>query len=80
MCCVSVIQAYMSQRVPLQTWTPTLYQEYQELIQKVAEMDKKLGQPDCDDPEKAAWMKKVEEYLQLSVLKGANNEKDSNSL
>jgi hypothetical protein len=37
------------------------WEDFKDLIQKALEIDKKTGQPDCIDPKKAEWMKKMEE-------------------
>jgi len=44
-------------------WTPAVYNEFQEILKRLEELDKKLGQPHCEDPAKAAWMREVEERL-----------------
>ncbi len=63
MCAVSATHDYMSKNVPLDTWTRSMFNEYQEIIRRLGELDEKLNQPDCPDPAKAAWMKQVEERL-----------------
>jgi len=64
MCMVSVITDYGRTQVPEITWTTTTFNEYQEILRRLEELDRKLGQPACEDPVKAAWMEDVEKRLQ----------------
>lgn len=64
MCAVSEVHDYMARNVPLDAWTRPVFNEFQEVIGRLDALDKKLGQPDCHDPEKAAWMEEVERRLQ----------------
>ena len=34
-------------------------EKFLELLDKAAEVDKVTGQPDCEDPEKVEWLKRV---------------------
>ncbi len=63
MCSVSVVHDYMRTNVPLEWWDRPKFDEYKEIIDRLDKLDKKLDQPECEDPEKAAWMKQVEERL-----------------
>ncbi len=63
MCAVSAMHDYFRTNVPLEGWTRPVFNEYQEVIRRLEQLDAKLSQPDCEDPEKAAWMKAVEERL-----------------
>lgn len=63
MCSVSVIHDYMRTNVPIDQWTRPVFNEYQEIIRRLDKLDGKLKQPECEDPEKAAWMRAVEERL-----------------
>lgn len=63
MCMVSVIQDYGRTRIDPTTWTQPVFNEYQEILRRLGELDKKLGEPDCEDPEKATWMKAIEDRL-----------------
>lgn len=63
MCAVSMVHDYMRTNVPYEAWTRPMFNEYQEIIRRLEKLDEKLEQPDCPDPEKAAWMKEVEERL-----------------
>lgn len=62
MCMVSVISNY-GQTVPVHQWTPSSFYDFQEVIRRLEALDKKLDQPHCEDPAKAAWMREVEERL-----------------
>lgn len=68
MCAVSATMDYMRQYVPIQDWTRPAFDEYKEILRRLEALDTKLGQPDCEDPAKAEWMKQVEE--RLSALEG----------
>ena len=68
MCAVSVMYDW-GQTVPMQTWTPPAFEQFKEILRRLEALDKKLAQPDCDDPAKAAWMHEVEK--RLSVLESA---------
>lgn len=37
------------------------WEDFKEMIQKALELDKYTKQPDCIDPKKEAWLKKMEE-------------------
>jgi hypothetical protein len=68
MCAVSAVHDNYSIGVPLQQWTRPLFNEYQDIIARLDALDKKLGQKECEDPSKAAWMREVEK--RLSALEG----------
>ena len=63
MCMVSAISQYGGTRIAPQTWTRDTFKEYQEILTRLADLDAKLGEPDCVDPEKDAWMLGVEARL-----------------
>ena len=58
MCSVSVMQDYWREHTQPTQWTPPLWTDYQEVLRLLKKLDEKLGQPDCEDPAKAAWMRK----------------------
>lgn len=62
MCLVSVVSDYGRGIAP-QQWTKPVFNEYQEILKRLTGLDAKLNQPDCEDPEKAAWMRAIEERL-----------------
>jgi hypothetical protein len=59
---VSVVSVAGSQ-IPDWQWTRPTFNEYQEILKRIADLDAKLDQPDCVDPAKEAWMRQVEERL-----------------
>jgi len=63
MCAVSGILDYGRQNIPLTNWTRDTFAEYKEIIRRLEELDRKMGEPNCERPGKRAWMKKVEERL-----------------
>jgi hypothetical protein len=63
MCAVSMVHDYFTQQ-PATIWTRDTFAEYQEIIGRLGELDRKLGQPDCD-PNKAEWMKGIERRLEV---------------
>jgi hypothetical protein len=62
MCSVSAVHDYFGQR-PSVPWTPDTFRDYQEIVRRLDALDRKLGEPACDDPAKAAWMREVEARL-----------------
>lgn len=44
-------------------WTEERIRKLRELIDKAREMDALMGELDCEDPEKTAWMQQIEERL-----------------
>ncbi len=54
---------------PPPTKQPTLddlkafIEEFKKLVAAAEEFDRKTGQPDCEDQQKSAWMREVEERL-----------------
>lgn len=69
MCAVSAVHDYFRLR-PDTPWTQDTFSEYQEIIRRLGDLDRKLDQPDCDDPAKSEWMKDVE--LRLRELEKQN--------
>jgi hypothetical protein len=67
---VSVMSEYGQFRIPTPDWTRETFSEYQEILNRIAALDANLGQPDCVDPAKEAWMKAVED--RLSALESKN--------
>lgn len=62
MCAVSMIHDW-AQALPMQSWNPITYQHYLDLIRRIEELDRKVGQPDCEDPAKAAFLKSIGDRL-----------------
>lgn len=71
MCVVSATHDYMMKRTKYEDWTRPAFNEYAEIIRRLGELDKKLGQPDCVDPAKDAWMRDIDERLRK--LEAASN-------
>jgi hypothetical protein len=62
MCMVSMVMDG-GMLIPPEKWTKKTYSEFQEIIDRLDKLDKKLDQPDCHDPAKAEWMKNIEDRL-----------------
>lgn len=71
MCAVSAVHDYMRTNIPVNVWqqTPSLFNEYQEIIRRLDALDKKLDQKDCPDPQKAAWMAEVSKMIEEAKAK-----------
>jgi hypothetical protein len=64
MCIVSMIYDYHRDRFPEpEWWTIPKYDHFKELLKKGEEYDEKTDQKDCHDPEKAKFLKVIEDYL-----------------
>ena len=70
---VSVVYDY-GKTVPATSWTPDSWSQFQEIIKRLNDLDKKLGEPECHDPAKAEWVKEVEE--RLAKLEGKDSVTD----
>lgn len=44
-------------------WTAEQIRKFLDLIKQAREFDKAIGDVDCEDPNKTAWMKDIEERL-----------------
>ena len=80
MCAVSAVHDYFRQRPSLwpetgniytqpntpqlNQWDRETFEQLKEVLRRLGEIDKKLGEPDCVDPRKEAWMAEVETRLQ----------------
>lgn len=62
MCVMSVMSDYYG-RYPMDRWNRRKWEQFQETIPVIEELDRVMGEPDCLDPAKAEWMKRVEERL-----------------
>lgn len=58
----SVILDYGKGILP-DAWSSSSFRDYKDLLEKVEILDKELGEPDCEDPDKTPWMKEIEERL-----------------
>lgn len=63
MCYVSVILDYGRNRIPINQWDRQSFDQFQRVVKEAEVLDATTGQPDCEDPEKAQWMREVEERL-----------------
>ncbi len=63
MCAVSVVLDYMGGKVPIDSWTRPVYEDFQQIIGQLEELDRKLDQPDCVDPQKEDILRRIEERL-----------------
>ena len=62
MCAVSAVYDYFGTK-PISIWDRPTFDEFKEILERLEKIDKKLDQPECEDPAKAAWMREVEERL-----------------
>jgi hypothetical protein len=77
MCVVSMISGHYMQKwpyIPPTTYPwpqPTIpeWNEYQELLRKAREYDRIMSQPDCPDPAKEDWNKKMSDYMNNVINK-----------
>ena len=67
MCWVSMILDH-GRTLPNDFWTQETIKPFKKLVVEAEEYDRKTGQPDCEDPEKVAWLKKIKE--RLAALEG----------
>lgn len=63
MCSVSVMQDYFREGTSPNQWTRPMVNDYKRVIELLEKLDRQTGQPDCEDPAKAAWMREVEARL-----------------
>lgn len=63
-----------AQQVPLSNWDNTNWGQFKDILDAIKKLDMDLKQKDCEDPNKAIWMKSVEERLRnLEASKNANS-------
>jgi len=74
MCAVSMVYAYGRDRIDENQWTRESWDHYQKLIKQAEAFDKAAKQPDCEDIEKAKWMKNMEERIKKLEDKGYNSD------
>ena len=48
---------------PQLPWTPETMQLLKDIMEKMKQLDTKLGLADCEDPKKAEWMKSIEDRI-----------------
>jgi hypothetical protein len=54
---------YMRQYPNPQTFPLAVYPDLQEILDRLKAIDTKLGDKDCEAPEKVAWFKAIEDRL-----------------
>lgn len=62
MCMVSLVLSH-GQKIPDYEWTKVKLEKYKEAIEVVRELDEELGQPDCDNENKLAWLEDLEKRV-----------------
>ena len=62
MCTVSMVYDF-ARTIPQEQWTRPQFGEFQDLIRRLDEIDRKLGLADCADPEKAKFLESIEKRL-----------------
>lgn len=62
MCVYSMVLDY-GQRIPDQQWDLRKWAEFQEIVNKAKKWDELMQQPNCEDPKKVEWEKRIEERL-----------------
>lgn len=64
MCTVSMITGHYQGLYPQPQQFPIYdYSNYQELLRKARLYDEMMKQPDCPDPAKEAWHRRLEDYM-----------------
>ncbi len=64
MCAVSMISGHYQGIYPDPRTMPSyVYPDFAELMRKAKLYDEMMKQPDCPDPAKADWQKKLEDYM-----------------
>jgi hypothetical protein len=80
MCAVSAVHDYYGNRPNLwptpglagvagPQWTPQTLIDFKDIIKRLEALDAKLGEPDCVDPAKEAWVAEVEKRLKALEVK-----------
>lgn len=62
MCAVSAVSAY-GNGFPIEYWDRQKFGQFQQLYDQAKWFDRLTGQPDCEDPTKAEFMKRVLDRL-----------------
>lgn len=71
MCAYSMMADYGRQQIPQQSWQPDTWNQFKLILEAIKKLDDKLGQSDCPDPAKAAWMKDMERRMAALEKKAA---------
>lgn len=79
MCMYSVIMDSAS-NIPLGSWNGDVWSKFNEILAQIKALDIKLGQKDCEDPNKAIWMREMERrVLSLEIENRLNANRNSKS-
>lgn len=62
MCMVSAIMDY-GRSISSDYWNPQTWPSFEEILEKARRWDELNKQPNCEDPEKATWIKDIERRL-----------------
>lgn len=62
MCFYSGTAAY-GMKIKPEMWTRPVWDDFKAVLVRLEHLDVALDQPDCPDPQKAAWMQTIEERL-----------------
>ena len=60
--------AYLGERVPMESWTPQRFKDFEEFRLAVEKFDQSMGQPDCVDPLKEQLIADIKFRLQMDCL------------
>lgn len=68
MCMVSMVISDFQTTMPPKKWlqfpeAPSAFEDLQKIIKLLEKIDKKLGQPDCIDPEKQKYLDEIQKAL-----------------
>lgn len=62
---VSMVHDYAKNKIDWDKWTqnPSAVDDLKKIIKMLEKIDRKLGEPDCVDPEKAKFMDELEKLI-----------------
>lgn len=70
MCTVSAVSGAFQHYVPQKPWAAVDIQDIKKIIALCEKIDRRLGEPDCIDPDKDEWMKSMEARLRALEARG----------
>lgn len=69
MCIVSMAYDYYGKKPEIaQNFDYDSYQLLREILDKLKELDEKLGEKDCEDPRKGEWLKDMERKFERKPI------------
>ena len=71
MCVVSQVMDYGWKRIPDDMWNETTIDQFRRLLEEARKFDKVADQPECEDPEKAKLLDKldaIEKQLEENIV------------